>query len=100
MVSAKWNSPPPDLCALLRGVLKDAARTVPESERTSSVMACLAEKILTLAAEGATDPINLRRVALERVRRSCSACHGCGGLRLPHRGPELSNGRGVDMRSI
>ena len=46
MASAKLTSPPTDLCALLRGVLKDAAQTVPEAERTSSVMACLAEKIL------------------------------------------------------
>ena len=84
MASAKLNSPPTDLCGLLRGVLKDAAQTVPEAERTSSVMACLAEKILTLATDGATDPISLSRIALEAVQRSCSACCGCEGLRLPH----------------
>ncbi len=86
MGSANLNSPSPALCALLRGVLKDAAQTVPEVARTSSVMACLAEKILTLGANGATDPISLRRVALETVRKSCGDCCGCEGLRLPHYG--------------
>ena len=38
--------------AVLRGILADAAETLPEAKRTPSLMACLAEKILTLAADG------------------------------------------------
>ena len=79
---AKQTSPSAELCTLLRGVLKDAAQTLPEAERTSSVMACLAEKILTLACDPAPEPTSLRRIALETVRRSCDTCCGCAGLRL------------------
>lgn len=57
MGSSKLNSPTRDLCTVLRGVLKDAAQAVPKTEWTSSVMACLAEKILTLAANGTIRPI-------------------------------------------
>ena len=45
---------------LLRGVLADAAQAVPEAERTPSLMACLAENILTLTADGVADPVRLR----------------------------------------
>jgi len=80
MSHAKLRSSPTDLCAVLRGVLEDAAQTVPEAQRTPSLMACLAEKILSLAAEGETDVINLRRFAIKRVQDSCAACGGCEGL--------------------
>jgi hypothetical protein len=88
---ANLNSPPEGLCALLRGVLKDAAQTVPEAKRTPSVMACLAEKILTLAANGTTDPISLRRIALERLQESCKDCCGCEGLQLVHHSQPVGN---------
>ena len=80
MSHVKLKSAPTDLCAVLRGVLEDAAQTVPEAQRTSSLMACLAEKILSLAADGETDVINLRRFAIKRVQDSCAACGGCEGL--------------------
>lgn len=76
----KLNSPQADRYTTLRGVLVDAAQMVPKPDRTSSLMACLAEKILTLAASGEEDPTNLRRLALERVQKSCPGCRGCGGL--------------------
>jgi hypothetical protein len=64
--------------AVLRAIL--AELTLPEPKRTPSLMACLAEKILTVAADGQEDPINLRRRAIERVRESCSGCGACDGL--------------------
>lgn len=67
--------------AVLRGVLADAAKALPEANRNPSLMACLAEKILILAASGQENPINLRRIAMERVRESCPDCRACDGLR-------------------
>ncbi len=67
---------------LLRGVLADAAQAVPEAERTPSLMACLAENILTLAADGEADAVRLRSAALERMQQSCPACHGCAGFQV------------------
>ncbi len=99
MGSASLNSPPSDLCALLRGVLKDAAQTVPEAERTSSVMACLAEKILTLAANGVTDPISLRRIALQRVQECCNSCCGCEGLQLARHSRPVADKRSFGLTS-
>jgi len=72
--------------AILRGVLADAAKMVPEARRTPSLMACLAEKILTLAADGQENPINLRRLAIERVRESCPGCRACDGLQAARNG--------------
>jgi len=66
--------------AVLRGILAHAAKTVPEAQRTPSVMACLAEKILASAADGQENPINLRRRAIEKVRESCPDCRACHGL--------------------
>lgn len=80
MAPAKLELPQADPRAVLRGVLGGAAKTVPEAKRTPSLMACLAEKILTLAADGQEDPINLRRLAIERVLESCPGCRACHGL--------------------
>jgi hypothetical protein len=82
MESPKLKSSQINRHAILRDVLADAARTVPEARRTPSLMACLAEKILALAADGEADPVNLRRRAIERVRDSCSGCRACDGLQL------------------
>ena len=67
---------------LLRGVLADAAQAVTAAERTPSLMACLAENILNLAAYGEADPARLRSAALERMQQSCPACHGCAGFQV------------------
>jgi hypothetical protein len=83
MTAAQFKSPSPQHFTLLTGVLQDAAKTLPEAERTSSVMACVAEKLLALASKGETNPVSLRRIALETVLESCGACRGCNGLRLP-----------------
>ena len=66
--------------AVLRGVLADATKTVPEAKRTPSLMACLAEKILASAADGHENPIDLRRRAIAKVRESCPDCRACHGL--------------------
>ena len=79
MESPKLGSSQINRHAILRDVLADAARTVPEAERTSSLMACLAENILTLAADGEADPVRLRSAALERMQQCCPACRGCAG---------------------
>ncbi len=75
---SEWSQTYPR--AVLRGVLADAAKMAPEAKRTPSVMACLAEKILSLAADGQENPIDLRRLAIERVLESCPSCRACHGL--------------------
>ncbi|MGY3146643.1 hypothetical protein ACVWYQ_003642 [Bradyrhizobium sp. USDA 3397] len=65
------------LYAVLRGALDDAVRMVPEAKRTSSLKACLAEKILTLAARGEKNPTILTRLAVLKVQESCQNCYGC-----------------------
>lgn len=80
MAPGKLELPQANSRAVLRGVLADAAKTVPEAKRTPSLMACLAEKILTLAADGQENPSNLRRLAVERVLESCPGCRACEGL--------------------
>lgn len=72
-------SPQTKLCAVLRGVLEDAVRIVPEAKRTSSLKACLAQTILTLAAGGELDPAILTRLAVRTVQESCRHCYGCEG---------------------
>lgn len=67
------------VCAELRGVLEHAVRIVPEARRTSSLKACLAEKVLTLAAGGESDPTILARVAVRTMQESCRSCYGCEG---------------------
>ncbi len=72
-------TPQAKLCALLRGVLDDAVAMVPEARRTSSLKACIAEKVLTLAAQGNSDPIVLTRLAVRSVQQACRGCYGCEG---------------------
>ncbi len=98
MAPAKLASPSPGHFAVLRIVLENAAQTVPEAARTPSVMACLAEKILALAARGETDPVSLERLALETMRRSCEACYGCEGLQ-PQRRRRASSDAAVFNRT-
>ena len=86
MAPAKLELPQANPRAILRGVLADAAKTVPEARRTPSLMACLAEKILTLAADGQENQINLRRLAVERVLESCPGCRACDGLQAARNG--------------
>lgn len=69
--------PQTKLHAVLKGALEDAVRMVPEARRTSSLKACLAEKVLTLAARGESNPTILTRLAVLTLQKSCHGCYGC-----------------------
>ena len=86
MAYVKFRSSSPEHPAVLKGVLQRVAQTLPSAERTPPVMACLAEKILVLAANGETNPANLGRNAFDEVLNSCPACRGCAGVHLPPSG--------------
>jgi hypothetical protein len=49
---------------LMKAVLDDAAATLPESKRTSVMMAEMASQILACATKGERDPATLKRAAL------------------------------------
>jgi hypothetical protein len=54
----------PELIALMKMVLEDAASTLPEAERTSNMKAEIASRILACAAKGERDPKILKIAAL------------------------------------
>jgi len=58
---------PPALIKLMKAVLDDAAATLPESKRTSTMMAEMASQILARAAKGERDPATLKSAALSAV---------------------------------
>jgi hypothetical protein len=58
---------PPELIKLMKAVLDDAAATLPESKRTSTMMAEMASQILACAAKGERDLATLRIAALSVV---------------------------------
>jgi hypothetical protein len=78
--------------AVLQGVLMDAAKAVPETKRTPSFMACLAQKILTVAAHGEQEPARIRAVALERLWESCPRCRACESLHTVKASHRLPSG--------
>ena|SRR5579864_3490179 len=69
--------------AVLRGALDEAVRSLSKIERTPAVKACLADKLLTLAASGEIDPVRLSKAALIGVHGSCATCRGCEGVSPP-----------------
>ena len=58
---------PPELIELMKAVLDDAAATLPEAKRTSSMKAEIASQILACAARGQRNPAALRTAALLAV---------------------------------
>jgi hypothetical protein len=54
----------PELIELMKTVLEDATSTLPEAERTSTMKAEIASRILACAANGERDPIKLKIAAL------------------------------------
>jgi hypothetical protein len=54
----------PELIKLMKTVLNDAAATLPEPKRTSTMMAEMASQILACAAKGERDPARLKNAAL------------------------------------
>ena len=57
----------PELIKLMKAVLDDAAATLPELKRTSTMTAEIASQILACAARGERDPTKLRIAALSAV---------------------------------
>ena len=57
----------PEIITLMRAVLDEAAATLPEWKRTSTMMADLASQILACAAKGERDPAKLRSAAMSAV---------------------------------
>ena len=58
---------PPELIQLMKEVLDDAAATLPESKRTSTMMAEMASQILSRAGKGERNPATLKMAALSGV---------------------------------
>jgi hypothetical protein len=57
----------PELIELMKAVLDDAAATLPEAKRTSTMKAEIASHILALAAKGERNPTALKIAALSAV---------------------------------
>lgn len=99
MADVKLRTLPAGHLVLLRSALDQAIRCLSEIERTPAVKACLAEKLLTLASSGETDPVKLSEVALVRVRGSCAICKGCDGVGPPSEQPASSFQRHLSSQS-
>jgi hypothetical protein len=56
-----------ELIELMKSVLDDATRMLPEAKRTSTMKAEIASHILACAAKGERDPIALKMAALSAV---------------------------------
>jgi hypothetical protein len=57
----------PELIQLMKEVLDDAVATLPESKRTSTMMAEMASQILSRAGKGERNPATLKMAALSGV---------------------------------
>jgi hypothetical protein len=65
----------PEVIALMKSVLDDAAMMLPEGKRTSAMKAQIASHILACAAKGERDPIALRTAALSATVDSTHYSH-------------------------
>ncbi len=66
----------PELIKLMKAVLDEAAATLPESKRTSTMMAEMASRILARSARGERDPVALKIAALLVVVECSHYSHG------------------------
>ena len=57
----------PELIALMKSVLEEAAASLPEAKRTSTMKAEIASQILACAAKGERNPTALKSAALLAV---------------------------------
>jgi hypothetical protein len=57
----------PELIELIKVVLEEATMTLSEAERTSTMKAEIASRILACAAKGERDPIALKMAALTAI---------------------------------
>ena len=71
----------PELIALMRAVLDDAAAMLPEAKRTSSMKVEIASHILASAASGERDPVALKATALSAVVECTQYSHDIGPAR-------------------
>jgi hypothetical protein len=62
---------------LLQRALDQATSALAKDEWTPAIKACLAEKLLTLAASGEGDPTRLGDAALAAMRACLANCQGC-----------------------
>lgn len=60
----------PEVIELMKAVLEEAAKMIPEAQRTSAMKADLATRILALAAQGDHDPARLKAAALLGVAQN------------------------------
>jgi hypothetical protein len=65
----------PELIKLMKEVLDEAAATLPESKRTSTMSADMATQILACAAKGERDPAKLKAAALLAVVKCSHYSH-------------------------
>jgi hypothetical protein len=72
----------PELIKVMKAVLDDAAATLPESKRTSTMMAEIASQILACAAKGERDPAALKIAALLAVVECTHYSHDIAPERL------------------
>lgn len=87
MAEVKLRTLPSGHIVFLRGALDEAILSLPETTRTPAVKACLADKLLALAASGEIEAVKLSEAALIRVRESCANCEGCEGVGPPAQQP-------------
>ena len=62
---------------LLQSALIHATKALSKTERLPAIQACLADKILALAASGEGDPVRLSKAALAAMRACLAECRGC-----------------------
>jgi hypothetical protein len=62
---------------LLQRALDHATSALAKHERTPAIKACLADKVLALAASGEGDPSRLSAAALAAMRVCLANCGGC-----------------------
>jgi hypothetical protein len=72
----------------MRGALDQLIQGLPKAHQIPAIKACLAQKILVLAAGGECNLRELQQRSLQEVRYNCLNCMGCEGLtRLEDRLP-------------
>jgi hypothetical protein len=67
----------------MRGALDQLIQTLPKAHQIPAIKACLAQKIIVLAAGGECNLRELQQRSLQEVRDNCVKCMGCEGLTLP-----------------
>jgi len=65
----------PELIELMKAGLEDAIAVLPEAQRTSSMKAEIASRILASAAKGGRDPIALKVAALLAIAEDLHYSH-------------------------